>query len=87
MHESVVTSRGRTSLPKAVRASLGLKPGDRVRYIVGNGEVRLIKVRSVMEMKGMLHRPGAQPKSLKDLQRGMTEGAVRGSGLSDDGHG
>ena len=87
MHESTVTSRGRTTLPKAVRASLGLKAGDRVRYLAGNGEVRLVKVRSVMEMKGMLHRPDAEAKSLKDMQRGMRDGALRGSGLSDDGHG
>ena len=77
MHESTVTSRGRTTLPRAVRASLGLKAGDRVRYLVGNGEVRLVKVRSVMEMKGMLRRPDAEAKSVEDMQCGIQAGARR----------
>lgn len=32
MIESAITSRGRTTLPKAVREALSLQPGDRVRY-------------------------------------------------------
>ena len=32
MVESAVASKGRTTLPKAVREALGVVPGDRVRY-------------------------------------------------------
>ena len=34
MVESTITSRGQTTLPKSVREALGVKPGDRVRYVV-----------------------------------------------------
>lgn len=79
MNESVVTSKGQTTLPKSVRNSLGLGPGDRVRYLILDGEVRLIKARSVVELKGILHRAGAAPKSLEDMQRGIEKGAIEGS--------
>ena len=79
MNESIVTTKGQTTLPKSVRTSLGLNPGDRVRYLILDGEVRLIKARSVMEMKGMLQRAGVKPKSLEDMQRGIEKGAVEGS--------
>lgn len=79
MNESIITTKGQTTLPKSVRTSLGLNPGDRVRYLILDGEVRLIKARSVMEMKGMLHRPGAKSKSLDDMQRGIEKGATEGS--------
>ena len=79
MNESVVTSKGQTTLPKSVRTSLGLGPGDRVRYLILDGEVRLIKARSILEMKGMLRRLGAERKSLEDMQRGIEKGAIEGS--------
>jgi AbrB family looped-hinge helix DNA binding protein len=44
MQESTVTSNCQTTLPRDVRAALGLRPGDRVRYLIIDGEVRLLKV-------------------------------------------
>ena len=76
MLESAVTARGQTTLPKSVRASLGLTPGDRVRYIVIGKEVRLIRARSVMELAGILHRPGMTAVSLTDLAAATAAGAL-----------
>ena len=56
MIESAVTTKGQTTLPKRVREQLGLQPGDRIRYIISGGEVRLLKARSVMELEGLLER-------------------------------
>ena len=44
MLESRNSNRGRTTLPKAVRDALGLQTGDRVPYVVEEGEVRTIKL-------------------------------------------
>ena len=45
MVESTVTSRGRTTLPKAVREALGIVRGDRLRYIVSDdNRVRMLPV-------------------------------------------
>ena len=74
--ESTVTARGQTTLPKSVRASLGLTPGDRVRYIVVGKEVRLIRARSVMELAGMLHRPGMTAVSLTEMAAAIAAGAL-----------
>ena len=76
MFESAVTTKGQTTIPKSVRASLGLRPGDRVRYIVLGREVRLVKVRSVMDLSGLLHRPGVASKSLADMEAAIAAGAL-----------
>ena len=41
-----MTSKGQITVPKDVRLRLGLKPGDRVRFIVeSDGRVRLLPAR------------------------------------------
>ncbi|MXY81738.1 MAG: AbrB/MazE/SpoVT family DNA-binding domain-containing protein [Gemmatimonadetes bacterium] len=42
MIESSITKKGQTTLPKSVRETLGLKAGDRVRYVISDGEVRML---------------------------------------------
>ena len=76
MLESTVTTKGQTTLPKSVRTSLGLGPGDRVRYIVVGREVRLLRACSVMDLSGVLHRPGAVAKSLADMDEAIAAGAL-----------
>jgi antitoxin PrlF len=79
MIESAVTSKGQTTLPKAVRKSLDLEPGDRIRYIISGGEVRLMKARSIMELEGILKRPGQKSRSLEDMEQAIKKGALEGS--------
>ena len=43
MQESTVTIKGQTTLPRDVRAALGLSSGDKVRYVILDGEVRILK--------------------------------------------
>ena len=38
---SKVSARGRTVIPREVRMRLGIKPGDRLRYVVDESGVRL----------------------------------------------
>ena len=76
MQESTITSRGQTTLPSAVRRALGLKPGDRLRYVLlDDGEVRLMRTRPVTELAGMLHQPGRAPVTLAEMERAIAEGA------------
>ncbi len=44
MLESVITSKGQTTLPKAVREALALQPGDQVRYVIREGEIRILPI-------------------------------------------
>lgn len=79
MIESAVTAKGQTTLPRRVREELGLQPGDRIRYILADGEVRLVKARSVMELEGLLARPGQPTVTLDEMERGIKRGALEGS--------
>ena len=45
--ESVVTSKGQTTLPKKVRDALGLQPGDKLRYAVLKKGVLMLKVQPI----------------------------------------
>ena len=79
MIESAVTTKGQTTLPRRVREQLGLQPGDRIRYILSEGEVRLLKARSVMELEGMLARTGQPAVTLEEMEGGIERGALEGS--------
>ncbi|MFA7433732.1 MAG: type II toxin-antitoxin system PrlF family antitoxin [Gemmobacter sp.] len=74
MQETTVTVKGQTTLPRNVRAALGLKGGDKVRYVVTGGEVRLMKARPVAELEGLLARPGRKPVSLEEMDDAIAAG-------------
>ncbi|TVQ35557.1 MAG: AbrB/MazE/SpoVT family DNA-binding domain-containing protein [Geminicoccaceae bacterium] len=80
MFQSTVTSKGQTTLPRAVRDALGLGPGDRVRYVVTPEGVRLIKVQPVMRLAGSLRHAGP-PVSLEDMDEAIAAAATERSRL------
>ena len=82
MPESTVTIKGQTTLPRDVRAALGLASGDRVRYVILQGEVRLLKARSFRELRGALARPGQASVTLSAMDEAVAEGA-EASGAAD----
>ena len=67
MQESTITVKGQTTLPRDVRSALGLSSGDRVRYVILDGEVRILKARSVKDLRGALARSGQRPVSLDEM--------------------
>ncbi|PRY23521.1 AbrB family transcriptional regulator [Aliiruegeria haliotis] len=79
MQESTVTMKGQTTLPKDVRRALGLASGDRVRYVILDGEVRLLKVQPVSGLAGLLARPGRKPVSLDEMDEAIAGGAAEDS--------
>ena len=75
MVESAITAKGQTTLPKPVRRALGVGPGDRVRYVIfDNNEVRLLPVRPVSRLFGVLKYDGP-PVSLEDMEQAIADGA------------
>lgn len=75
MIESVITSKGQTTLPKAVREALSVVPGDRVRYVIAGDEVRILAARSIKRLYGALEYDGP-PITLEDMERAIAEGAA-----------
>ncbi len=63
-----MSSKGQITLPKEIRDRLGLKQGDRVRFVVeDDGRVRLLPAkRDVSELVGILPKP-KRAYSLEEL--------------------
>ena len=76
MQESKLTVKGQTTLPKDVREALQLEPGDTLRYLMLEGEVRIVKARPVSELRGMLRRPKQPPVTLAEMDDAISAGAV-----------
>ena len=74
MLESKLTSRGRVTLPKAVREALQLKPGERIRYVIQGNQVLLLPSLPAERLFGML-KHGGPPMTLEDMDRAIAEGA------------
>ena len=75
MLESGITAKGQTTIPGAVRKVLALAPGDRVRYIVLEEEVRIFKVRPIGHLYGVL-RHGGPELTLEDMESAIAAGAT-----------
>jgi AbrB family looped-hinge helix DNA binding protein len=53
MLQSVVTSKGQTTIPKEIRELLKLKPNDRLFYLVEEGKVVLKPLHGdILELRG-----------------------------------
>lgn len=80
MQESGITAKGQTTLPKSVRAALGVEPGDRVRYLIlDGGDVRLLRTKPVTALAGVLHNDGP-PVTLDDMDAAIDAGRARADG-------
>lgn len=76
MHESTITSKGQATLPKDVSKMLRLQPGDKLRYILLDGEVRILRARPVLDLEGALKRPGQKPVTLAEMDEAIASGEV-----------
>ena len=73
MVTALITSKGQITIPKVVRNSLGLNPGDRVAFEVhGQSEVVLKPLtKSVEEVFGKLSSSKISKKSVGDMNRAI----------------
>jgi AbrB family looped-hinge helix DNA binding protein len=69
--EATLTSKGQTTIPKAIRDSLSMKPGDRMTFtLLPDGTVLLrIKNKSALALAGRLRRQGRKRLPVEDLSR------------------
>ncbi len=75
MVESGITSKGQTTLPKVVRDALAVETGDRIRYFIQDGQVRIMPVRSITRLYGALPYDGP-PVTLEEMDQAIAEGAA-----------
>jgi AbrB family looped-hinge helix DNA binding protein len=69
--ESTLTSKGQTTVPKAIRESLRLKSGDRITFtLMPDGTVLMrVKNKSIMSLAGSLRRRGRKALPVEELSR------------------
>ena len=76
MTESSITGKGQTTLPKSVREFLELRAGDKVRYVITEGGVRIMPVRSVRRLCGVLQYNGPMV-TIEEMESAVTDGACK----------
>ena len=60
-------------MPKMVRDALALQPGDRIRYVIQDGEVRIRPVRPINRLFGVLKYDGP-PVTLEEMEQAVING-------------
>ena len=68
---ATLTSKGQTTIPKEIRDSLGMKPGDRITFTqMPDGTVLMrVKSKSVMDLAGVFHKKGRKPVPIEHMSR------------------
>ena len=68
---ATLTSKGQTTIPKEIRDSLGMKPGDRMTFtLMPDGTVVMrAKGKSIMQLAGVLRKKGRKPVSVEQMSR------------------
>lgn len=71
--ESALTGKGQTTIPKAIREHLQLKPGDRVKFFVHpDGTVVLLPKVPASSLRGMLK--SRRTVSLDEMDEAVASG-------------
>lgn len=72
---ATLSTKGQVTIPKQIRDSLKLHPGDKIEIIVtGNREALLRPVsKKVDDIFGKLHKPGRKAESLEAMNDAIRE--------------
>jgi AbrB family looped-hinge helix DNA binding protein len=66
---STLTTKGQTTIPKDVRDTLGVGPGDRLEFVIGPDREVVLRAATVpvSALRGILHRRGRKPVPLEAM--------------------
>ena len=69
--DATLTSKGQTTIPKEIRDSLGMKPGDRMTFTLMPDATVIMRVKSksVIKLGGMLQKKGRKLIPVDRLSR------------------
>ena len=69
--DAPLTSKGQVTIPKEIRDSLGLRPGDRMTFTLmpDRTVIMRVKTKSVMDLAGLLRKKGRKPVAIERLSR------------------
>ena len=73
--ESAITAKGQTTIPKAIREHLRLKPGDRVKFFVHpDGSVVLLPKLSAAALRGIVR--SRRKVTIAEMNEAAAAGAI-----------
>lgn len=77
MATSTLTAKGQTTVPQKVREHLGLKPGDKIDFVIeADGSVRLrTKTRRLADLAGFLARPD-RAATQEEIDEAIAQAAI-----------
>ena len=75
MMEATLSSKGQTTIPKAVRERLQIKPGDRFKFFFHPDGVIILPRIPAKRLKGSVPRL-PHPVSVKQIEKAIEEGAT-----------
>ncbi|MDA8139262.1 MAG: AbrB/MazE/SpoVT family DNA-binding domain-containing protein [Desulfobacteraceae bacterium] len=69
MISATITTKGQVTIPKAVRDSLTLQPGDKIEFILTDQHEALIRPisKKVDDLFGILQQPGRKPVAVAEM--------------------
>jgi antitoxin PrlF len=69
--EATLTAKGQTTIPKAIRDSLGMKVGDRMSFTLMPDGIVVMRVKNkrMSEVAGLLYKKGRKPVPIELLAR------------------
>ena len=77
--QSAITRKGQTTIPKAVRERLKLKPGDKIRFFYHpDGSVAILPVLPATSLRGLV-TPPSRPVTLEEMDEATAKGAAEGN--------
>jgi AbrB family looped-hinge helix DNA binding protein len=78
MPTSSLTAKGQTTIPIEVRRRLGLRPGDRIDFVIRDDGLVVLRpaTADVTELKGLLGRAGQKPLSVAEMNGAVRRGAL-----------
>jgi antitoxin PrlF len=81
---ATMTSKGQTTIPKAVRDYLNLKPGDQISYTIEDGGrvVLRAKNRSLKDLAGILKRPGQKTLTVEEMNEAIGRAVIENDARS-----
>ncbi len=70
-NDATLTSKGQTTIPKAIRDSLAMKAGDRMTFTLMPDAtvVMRVKDKKITDLAGLLHVKGRKRVSVEKLSR------------------
>lgn len=78
MSTATLTTKGQLVIPKDIREYMRLQPGDRLDFVIKDGEVVIRpSVSDVRALKGLLERAGAKPVSVSTMNKAVRKRAGR----------